>query len=125
MAEKYELQTVTDKPYNAETPLKALIGGKTPTDLFYIRNHFEVPSLDADRFNFSVNGEVTQPIEFSLDQLKIFPEKSSNGCDGMRGKRSLEHETENQRHRLEYGRYQPGRIYRDTPTQHPGQIFVI
>ena len=76
MTEKYELQTVTDKPYNAETPLKALIGGKTPTGLFYIRNHFEVPSLNADRFNLSINGEITQPIEFSLDQLKIFPEKS-------------------------------------------------
>lgn len=77
MNDQYELQPVSARPFNAETPLGVLENETTPTDLFYVRNHFDVPSLDVDRFKLTINGAVAKPLELSLDQIKELPEKNS------------------------------------------------
>jgi len=68
-----KLQPVTEEPYNAETPLSALGHDLTPTNLFYVRNHFEVPTLDADQFVLRVNSAVANPLKMSLEELKEYP----------------------------------------------------
>lgn len=91
MNEKHELQPVTERPFNAETPLGVLASETTPTELFYVRNHFDLPSLDAAQFKLVVNGAVTKSLELSIDQLKEFPKKNltlvmecaGNGRSGM------------------------------------------
>ena len=37
---------VTEVPENSETPLENLRSWVTPNRLFFVRNHFPVPSLD-------------------------------------------------------------------------------
>ena len=66
---------VSEKPFNAETPFSALRSKATPAGLFYVRNHFDVPSLDINHFSLNVNGAVANPLELSIEQLKEFPER--------------------------------------------------
>jgi DMSO/TMAO reductase YedYZ molybdopterin-dependent catalytic subunit len=70
------LQPVTKRPYNAETPLPVLRKDRTPTELFYVRNHFDVPSIDINEFQLHVNGAVANPLELTLSQLRASPKNS-------------------------------------------------
>ena len=70
-----KLKPVSDKPYNAETPFAALRSKVTPSDLFYVRNHFDVPSLDINLFSLIINGAGVKQNLLSIDQLKKFPER--------------------------------------------------
>jgi DMSO/TMAO reductase YedYZ molybdopterin-dependent catalytic subunit len=70
-----KLKPVSDKPFNAETPFAALRSKVTPSDLFYVRNHFDVPSLDINLFSLKINGAAGIQKEFSIQQLKEFPER--------------------------------------------------
>jgi DMSO/TMAO reductase YedYZ molybdopterin-dependent catalytic subunit len=67
-----ELQAVTHDPFNAETPFPALKKTLTETDLFYIRNHFDVPRINAAQHQLKLNGAIDNPLEISIDKLKTF-----------------------------------------------------
>jgi DMSO/TMAO reductase YedYZ molybdopterin-dependent catalytic subunit len=69
-----KLKTVTEDPFNAETPFSALKDDRTASESFYIRNHFAIPSINIPEFRLKVNGALTNPLEISLDQLKSFGE---------------------------------------------------
>jgi sulfite oxidase len=65
----------TSDPVNAEPPLE-LLGNEfvTPQELFYIRNHGDVPEIHVQHFKLKINGLVEKEIEFSFDSLvKNFP----------------------------------------------------
>ena len=52
-------------------PPKALQSQVTPTDLFYVRNHWKgAPEIDVDTYRLSVGGEVAQALSLSMDDLK-------------------------------------------------------
>ena len=52
-------------------PPKALQSQVTPTDLFYVRNHWKgAPEIDIDAYRLSVGGEVAQALSLSMDDLK-------------------------------------------------------
>ena len=52
-------------------PPKALQSQVTPTDLFYVRNHWKgTPEIDIESYRLSVGGEVAQALSLSLDDLK-------------------------------------------------------
>ena len=70
-----QLQTVTEHPFNAETPFPALMKDRTDSELFYVRNHFEIPNIPGLEFKLKVNGAIENPGEFSIEQLKNFEEK--------------------------------------------------
>ena len=56
-----------DNPLNCETAIPALIGGVVmPNARFYVRNHFETPSLDAADWRLAVGGLVERPLRLSL-----------------------------------------------------------
>lgn len=54
-------------------PLSALVEPVTPDELFYIRNHFAVPSIDSSDWRLEVGGAVERPREFTLDDLRGRP----------------------------------------------------
>lgn len=64
---------ITEQPYNAETPLSALLDELTPLELVYVRNHFEVPELDAASWSLIVDGTVKRPIAISYSELQELP----------------------------------------------------
>ena len=49
-------------PLNCETSIPALVGGVVmPNAHFYVRNHFQIPNLDATTFRLTVGGLVERP----------------------------------------------------------------
>ncbi|MEY2580482.1 MAG: hydroxyacylglutathione hydrolase [Ilumatobacteraceae bacterium] len=58
-------------PLNCETAIPALVGGVVmPNARFYVRNHFETPTLDATNWRLTVGGLVERPLELSLRDLQ-------------------------------------------------------
>ena len=74
------------------SPLQELTGTITPADLHYERHHAGVPLLDPGRHTLLVHGLVERPLEFSVEDIKRFPqvtrvyflECSGNGRDAFR-----------------------------------------
>ena len=64
-----------DQPLNLESPFDLLDDLLTPNHLFYVRNHFPIPELDARAHQLSVTGAVKCPFTISYeDLLKMQPE---------------------------------------------------
>ena len=60
-----------DDPYNAEPPPEALAGAQlTPVDVFYGRNHGDIPDIDARAWRLEVAGLVDLPGRWSLRELQ-------------------------------------------------------
>jgi len=61
-------------PLNCESPLPALGAGLlVPNALFYVRNHFGMPDLDADSWRLAVGGLVGRRLSLDLDRLRAMP----------------------------------------------------
>jgi anti-anti-sigma factor len=61
-------------PLNCETSIPALIGGAVmPNQRFYVRNHFQIPQLDASSWRLNVVGLVERPLTLSLRDLMKMP----------------------------------------------------
>lgn len=58
---------------NAETPLALLTDYITPTDLFFVRNHWIPRMPDPKTWKLVVDGEVATPLELTLADLKKMP----------------------------------------------------
>ena len=61
------------EPANLETPLDQVHSFLTPTELFYVRNHFPMPALEADSYRLRVEGAVRAPLTLTLQQLRDMP----------------------------------------------------
>lgn len=60
-----------DRPLNMETPAHLLDDDVTPADRFFVRNNGTLPDpINADEWRLTVDGEVNDEIELSLDELK-------------------------------------------------------
>ncbi|MBY5828101.1 sulfite oxidase [Rhizobium ruizarguesonis] len=57
-------------PQNIEFPFASLSDWLIPTELFFVRNHFPSPDLDARDWRLRVGGAVERPIELDLDSIK-------------------------------------------------------
>jgi DMSO/TMAO reductase YedYZ molybdopterin-dependent catalytic subunit len=64
------------EPQNLEFPLGSLDGFRVPTEHFYVRNHFAMPSIDPKAWRLKVEGAVERPLELTLDELKKLGEKT-------------------------------------------------
>ena len=64
----------SEHPPNWETPVAAFLEERTPTDLFFIRSHFEYPQIDRDSWTFSIEGLIEKPISYSLADLEKLPQ---------------------------------------------------
>ncbi|MCW5875926.1 MAG: molybdopterin-dependent oxidoreductase [Anaerolineales bacterium] len=57
-------------PFNGGPPLNLLVENQlTPTELFFSRNHGDIPEVDAASYRLEVSGLVEQPLTFSLAEL--------------------------------------------------------
>lgn len=65
------LVVLNDRPLNAETPAHLLDDAVTPTDRLFIRNNGIPPeNVDVDSWTLTIDGEVDNPLELSIDDLK-------------------------------------------------------
>ena len=75
-------------PLNCETSIPALIGGVVmPNARFYVRNHFQIPTLDPAAFRLSVGGLVDRPMSLSVADLRQMPSRTlvvTLECAGQR-----------------------------------------
>jgi DMSO/TMAO reductase YedYZ molybdopterin-dependent catalytic subunit len=68
--------TVRQKePLNLESPLYALEKFLTPNELFYVRNHFSTPKLDARSYELRIHGAVAQPLTIRFEELCRMPSR--------------------------------------------------
>jgi DMSO/TMAO reductase YedYZ molybdopterin-dependent catalytic subunit len=71
------LSTVSNDPAGSETVLPALDSWITPTERFYVRNHFSnVPDADASTWRLSVEGEVEKPLDLGYEELSSLPART-------------------------------------------------
>ena len=57
-------------------PPRALQEALTPTELFYVRNHWKgAPPMDIATYRLVVDGEVERPLSLSYAELKAMPQK--------------------------------------------------
>jgi DMSO/TMAO reductase YedYZ molybdopterin-dependent catalytic subunit len=60
-------------PLNLETPLELLNDYLTPNDLFFVRSHWNPTVVDAAKWKLQIDGEVANPLQLSLEELKRMP----------------------------------------------------
>ena len=58
-----------ESPLNLEMPFETLEGFLTPTEAFYVRTHFPIPSIDRNAWWLHVEGEVDNPFAINYEQL--------------------------------------------------------
>src|SRR5438874_7036107 len=56
-------------PLNLEMPFSSLSGFITPNESFYVRCHFPIPEISAEKWRLNVEGQVEAPFELSYDEL--------------------------------------------------------
>jgi sulfite oxidase len=61
------------RPEDLETPVSLLKDYLTPHELFYVRHHAYAPTVDANAWKLTIDGEVDKPYTLTLDELKKFP----------------------------------------------------
>lgn len=66
-----DLTVHTTTPFNAETRPDVLREHFiTPRNLFFARNHGDIPQVDSDSYRLTINGMVETPLSLSLDDLR-------------------------------------------------------
>ena len=80
-------------PHNSETRLDRLVASWiTPNDLFYVRSHAPVPTVDVKQFRLTVEGLVKNPLALSLRELRVgFAQRSVVATLTCAGNRRSEH----------------------------------
>ncbi len=68
--------TVEETPFIAETPMDAFAEPRTPTSLFFVRNHFDLPRANEDAWRLGVDGLVERPLTLSLPALRSRPART-------------------------------------------------
>ncbi len=59
----------SEEPINLEAPFANLDDFITPTESFYVRTHFPIPSIDRTKWRLKIEGEVNHPFEIGYDDL--------------------------------------------------------
>ena len=78
-------------PFNGGPPPETLRAGfVTPNELFFVRNHGEVPTVDPATFRLEVKGEVERPLALSLADLGRFRRREVTATIQCAGNRRSE-----------------------------------
>ena len=70
-----EVRAPTADARCVEASLSSLDAEITPTNRFFIRSHFAVPTVDAATWRLSIDGEVERVGSWSLDDLRALPHR--------------------------------------------------
>lgn len=68
-------ETVTDEPYNAQTPPAALAEPVTPAGALFVRDHFGIPRTPPRAWRLRLEGAVAAPFSLGLDELLGLPRR--------------------------------------------------
>jgi sulfite oxidase len=88
-------EVLSAEPLNGNAPLAALVEQVvTPVDLFFVRNHGNVPEIDPADYRLTVDGLVEKPLTLTLRQLQQdFPKAEVSAtlqCAGNRRQELLD-----------------------------------
>jgi DMSO/TMAO reductase YedYZ molybdopterin-dependent catalytic subunit len=64
------------EPTNLEMPFDRVDSYLTPTELFYIRSHFQAPRIDLADYQLKINGAVRDPLALSYRDLREMPSET-------------------------------------------------
>ena len=86
-------RVITSSPENSETPVESFRTWVTPTNDFYVRNHFDSPSLDVANWTLDIAGVVERSLRLnrknldSMSQTDLFAtlECAGNGRSFLEG----------------------------------------
>src|SRR5687767_6400570 len=73
VAGKERLIVRSSRPINLEARVTDLTSYHTPEEVFFVRNNYEAPAVDAAQWTLKVEGEVEQPLVLRLDDLRKMP----------------------------------------------------
>jgi DMSO/TMAO reductase YedYZ molybdopterin-dependent catalytic subunit len=59
----------SEQPLNLEMPFETAERFITPTELFYVRTHFPIPTIDRNAWLLHVEGEVEKPFAINYEEL--------------------------------------------------------
>jgi DMSO/TMAO reductase YedYZ molybdopterin-dependent catalytic subunit len=66
----------SQNPDNLEFPFNTLDSVITPNNLFYVRNHFAAPQINANKWRLRVGGAVMQELTLSQADLRAMPSRT-------------------------------------------------
>jgi DMSO/TMAO reductase YedYZ molybdopterin-dependent catalytic subunit len=66
----------SQNPDNLEFPFTTLNSFITPNNLFYVRNHFAAPQINANNWRLRIGGAVQNELTLSLEDLRALPSRS-------------------------------------------------
>jgi sulfite oxidase len=69
-----ELLRLTERPLNYESVRSTFTTRITPVERFYLRNHFDIPTVDIAKWRLHVRGLVEKPLLLSLADLEKMPQ---------------------------------------------------
>ena len=69
-------RVITSCPENSETPVDALSNWITPTESFYVRNHFDHPEFDPSGWRLGISGCVAREMQLTHSGLQQMPQSS-------------------------------------------------
>jgi sulfite oxidase len=69
-----ELIRMTERPLNYESVRSTFTTRITPIERFYLRNHFDIPTIDVAKWRLHVRGLVEKPLLLSLADLERMPQ---------------------------------------------------
>src|SRR5713101_3659338 len=61
------------RPEDLEMPLSGFSDYITPIEHFFVRTHVYVPRVSLSDWRLKVDGEVTTPLTFTMEDLKMLP----------------------------------------------------
>lgn len=68
-----QVDVLATQPLVAETRLAQQTEDLTPADRWFIRDHYNVPRLDASSWHLQLGGAVQRPLVLTLDELRAAP----------------------------------------------------
>lgn len=78
-------------PYNGgPAPERVIRDFETPNELFFVRNHGDVPAVDPETYRLTVDGLVRRPLSLTLDEIRHFPKATVTATLQCAGNRRLE-----------------------------------
>ena len=88
------LRVRQESPLNAEPEPAVLVESfRTPNELFFVRNHGDVPAVDPESYRLTVDGLVESPLSLSLEDLQRFSRVTVGAtlqCAGNRRRELIE-----------------------------------
>lgn len=69
-------KVLSTTPENRETPLTEVLSWVTPNKWFFVRSHYETPTIDINSWRLAISGCVETPLDLTWDQIETMPRRS-------------------------------------------------